>query len=101
MKQFLTVFIFSFLTATFAQADLTSMKIYQLCKNEEVKEACRYVALQNEINEARSDCKATLIMPGKKKAACAKLEELEKEFAINLIKLKCGQGVLSGEDCEE
>lgn len=100
MKQFLTIFIFSLLTTTVANAQLTGMKIFQLCKNDQIKEACRHISLQNEITETRKDCKATFISGAKKKAACDKLEELEREFAENLNKLKCDQGELSGEECE-
>lgn len=101
MKQFLTIFIFSLLTTTYANAQLTGMKISNLCRVESIKEACRHVSLQNQISDARGECKATFSRAATKKAACDKLEELEKEFNDNLIKLKCQQGELSGEDCSE
>lgn len=100
MKYLFSVLFFTVLTSSLAQAELNGMKIFNLCKNEGIEEACRYKTLQNEINEVKSDCNATFIMPAKKKEACDKLKALEKEHTINLQKLKCDQGEASGEECE-
>ena len=100
MKSLLTLVAISFLGASSANA-LTGMEIFNLCKNEGVEEACKHKTLQNEINEAKSNCNATFSMPSSKRAACEKLKELEKEFTINLQKLKCNQGELKGEECED
>ena len=85
MKSLLTLLAISFLGANSTNA-LTGMEIFNLCKNEGVEEACKHKTLQNEINEAKSNCKATFSMPSSKRAACEKLKELEKEFKKDLPK---------------
>lgn len=100
MKNQFIFLVFAIFSFNFAQAELTGMKIFMLCKNDGVEEACKHKALQNEINEVRADCNATFISSGKKKSACEKLKDLEKQLTINLQKLKCDQGEASGEECE-